>query len=182
MYYLLSELNSNLIHATDSIRKKYYAAVFQVKISIELTEEEQIEFLKNIEKEKRYKNNEKYILENYPKARGLENVDNQKAIELYEIMMNMNHHRDILDRLIILYRKTKQKEKEIQAIEWLIEEEQNRQYNRMKFSQLMDPESADFIEDCYNNKLPFINKHGYPINFFTKINRLNERLQKLNKL
>ncbi len=178
-FYLLSELHGNLIHANDSVRKKYYEAVFFGKKSIELTEEEQIEFLNNIEKEKCYKVNESYISENYPRAKGLENIDNQKAIELYESMMNMNHHRDILDRLIILYRKTKQSAKEIQAIEWLIEEEQNIQYNRKEFLKIKFPNDKIHIERCYKEGLTYLNPFGDSINFFTKINRLTERLRKL---
>ena len=51
-------------------------------------------------------------------ARKLEKTDPLKAIQLYESIKNTKYGNfDTLGRLIILYRKTKQKEKEAECIE-----------------------------------------------------------------
>ena len=42
------------------------------------------------------------------------------------------------------------------------------------------PESADYIEECYNNKVPCINPiYSNTIDFYKKVNALIERKQKL---
>ncbi|OPC34620.1 hypothetical protein [Elizabethkingia miricola] len=180
-HFIISDLENNLQYISDEIWKKMLKARFIGSKSIELTHDEHTSIFKNIEDEKQKKINEQFIIDTYNIAKSLENIDNYKSIELYMSIQGMNHYRDVLDRLIILYRKTKQKEKEIQMINWLIEEEQNRQYNRMRFSQLTDPENADFIQNCYNNKESFVNIYGFTINFFKKIDRLTERLRKLKE-
>lgn len=139
------------------------------------------EYEEILQKERNEKFEEKYrndISEAYRKARKLENIDNEKAIGFYESIRDRKHHYDVLDRLIILYRKTKQPEKEVEAIKFLIEEEENKSYNRMVFLQQKYPNQKDEIKYSYEKNLPFINpEFGFQINFRKKIIRLEERLQ-----
>lgn len=116
------------------------------------------------------------------KARELEKEHPYQAIELYESIMNTNYGNfDTLGRLIILYRRTKQKEKEIQHIEFKIEDEQNFAYNSKLFLQNRFPEEAEKIQYCYDNKEIYITPELAKIDFFKKIDRLFERLNKLKK-
>lgn len=127
--------------------------------------------------DKKYKND---IAEAYRKAKSLENIDNDKAIGLYESIRDRKRNFDVLDRLIILYRKTNQKEKEIESINFLIEEEENSEYNKMRFLQLKYLDHREEIEKCYEEYVPFINpEFGFQTTFRKKIIRLKERLRKL---
>lgn len=116
------------------------------------------------------------------KARELEKENPYKAIELYESIKNTNYGNfDTLGRLIILYRRTKQKDKEIQHIEFKIEDEQNFAYNSKLFLQNRFPEEAEKIQYYYDNKEIYITPELAKIDFFKKIDRLFERLNKLKK-
>ncbi len=111
-------------------------------------------------------------------AKSLEKSEPYKAIELYESIKNTNYGNfDTLSRLIILYRKTKQKEKEIQHLEYKLEEEQNTQYNRMCFLKNRFPNLDDEIESNYNNQMEFTTPELQVVNFHSKI----EKIKKNNK-
>lgn len=117
----------------------------------------------------------------YETAKELEKNDPYKAIELYmSIRDSKYNYFDVLSRLIILFRKTKQKEQELLHIDLKIEKEQHREYQRKEFMKKKYPESADYIEECYNNKVPCINPiYSNTIDFYKKVNALIERKQKL---
>ncbi|SKB57939.1 hypothetical protein SAMN05660477_00013 [Soonwooa buanensis] len=150
------------------------------EVFIELTILEKLKNRKKvIDKEKNREQDGQKI---YQEAKNLELIDINKAIRLYESIINVNLHRDVLDRLIILYRKMKNKKEEIRILKFLIEEEQNKEYNRMTFLISKNPILEKEIRNCYNNDLTFIEPvHGFRINFNTKINRLKSRLDKLEK-
>lgn len=122
----------------------------------------------------------------FHQAKSLESTNPYKAIELYTSIRDSNYGNfDTLGRLIILYRKTKQIEKEIQHIDFKIEQEQNRQYNRKESLKKSYPKSADYIEKCYRKNIPFVNPHplySNSIDFFAEIKKLSKRkLDLLNK-
>ena len=116
------------------------------------------------------------------KARKLEKTDPMKAIQLYESIKNTNYGNfDTLGRLIILYRKTKQKEKEAEYIEFKIEDLQNREYNRKEFLKTKYPEDADEIQNCYDNQTIYTNPQLVKIDFHKNIIKLKERLKIVKK-
>lgn len=123
----------------------------------------------------------------YKTAKKIEQTNPYKAIELYLSIRDTSYGNfDTLGRLIILYRKTKQVEKEIQHIDFKIEQEQNRQYNRKESLKKSYPKSADYIEKCYRKNIPFVNPHplySNSIDFFAEIKKLSKRkLDLLNKI
>lgn len=116
----------------------------------------------------------------YFKAKSIEKEDIQKSICLYESIINTNHNRDVLDRLIALYRKVKNSLQEIRVINYLIEEEQNKEHNRLEFLILKNPILENEIRNCYDNNLVFVEPiFGQHINFNKKIQRLTKRLEEL---
>jgi hypothetical protein len=115
-------------------------------------------------------------------ARKLEKTDPLKAIQLYESIKNTNYGNfDTLGRLIILYRKTKQKEKEAECIEYKIEDLQNREYNSKEFLKTKYPEDADEIQNCYDNQTIYTTPELVKIDFHKNIIKLQERLKIVKK-
>lgn len=167
-------------YSREFLLKAFKARTDGKPLKVLFSEYEQI-----LQKERNEKYEEKYrndIFEAYRKARELENIDNEKAIGFYESIRDRKHNYDVLDRLIILYRKTKQPDKEVEAIKFLIEEEENKAYDRMVFLQQKYPDQSNEIKYSYENNLPFINpEFGFQINFRKKISRLHSRLEKLEK-
>ncbi|TDX83935.1 hypothetical protein [Epilithonimonas xixisoli] len=164
-----------LSYCNEEVKNRKAITVILGLKSIGITNEEFEEILINITAEDKKRNDDVERKNLYNKARSLEDIDNLEAIKIYQKLQNISQY-DALDRLIILYRKTHQKELEIQAIEWLIEEEQNKEYNRMSFLSMKFPDDAAKIRNCYDNNETYINPLGVPINFHSKINRLKNRI------
>lgn len=116
------------------------------------------------------------------KAREIEKTNPLEAIALYESIRDTPYGNfDTLGRLIILYRKTKQKEKELKCLEFKIEDEQHRAYARKCTLQDKYPEESDKIQRCYDEKEPYITPdYGYKIDFHKKIKKIIDRYNKLN--
>lgn len=174
------EFNGKYIHyySREFLFKTMEARKNGVPLKVLFTEfEEILEKERNRKFEKEYQEN---IAEAYQKAKELENIDNEKAIGFYEAIRDRHHHFDVLGRLIILYRKTKQPDKEVEAIKFLIEEEEIKAFERMELMQIKYPDYRDEIRFCYDNDLPFTNpEFGFDVNFRKKVIRLQDRLQKL---
>jgi len=118
----------------------------------------------------------------FKKAKSLEKTDPYKAIELYESIKNTSYGNfATLDRLIILYRKTKQIQKELQNIDFNIEDLQNKEYNRMIFCIHKYPESESYIRKCYKDGSDCLMPNGSVINFKKKIFQLEKRKSKYNQ-
>lgn len=114
----------------------------------------------------------------FKKAKELERSDPYKAIELYESIKNTNYGNfDTLSRLIILYRKTKQKDKEIQHIKFKIEELQHREFYRLEFVLSKYPEESEYIKECYETGKDCFLPNGSVINFKRKIINLQSKLK-----
>ena len=86
-----------------------------------------------------------------------------------------------MGRLIILYRKTKQKEKEAECIEYKIEDLQNREYDRKEFLKTKYPEDTDEIQNCYDNQTIYTTPELVKIDFHKNIIKLKERLKIVKK-
>lgn len=173
----LGEIPTIIDVSNESIEKFSKTGIFNTDKDEELENE--------IQKLKKELNDWDYhfgkVTTTYKTAKELEKNDPYKAIELYMSIKDSKYGNfDVLSRLIILFRKTKQKEQELLHIDLKIEEEQHREYQRKEFMKKKYPESADYIEECYNNKVPCINPiYSNTIDFYKKVNALIERKQKL---
>lgn len=117
-------------------------------------------------------------LQIYKLANSLEKHDVYKAIELYESIKNTNYGKfDCIGRLIILYRKTKQKDKEKQHIEFKIEELQNLEYDRMIFLQNRFPDESENIKQHYENGGVYTTPELQRIDFNSQIEKLKSKLK-----
>lgn len=120
------------------------------------------------------------VAEVFKKAKSLEKIDIYQAIELYESIKNTKYGNfDTVGRLAILYRKTKQKEKEIQHMEFKIEEVQNTQYDRMTFLQGRFPAESEKIKLAYDNKIEYLTPDLMTINFHSSTDKLIKTLNRL---
>jgi|GEM_PF-1434066 len=143
-------------------------------------------FIEDLEKEtqKLREENKKWsvefnkVAEIFKTAKSLEKTDIYKSIGLYESIKNTNYGKfDSVGRLILLYRKTKQKEKERQHLEFKLEEAQNSEYNRMRFLQEKYPEESENIKYHYENKIEYLSPELLKINFHSKIEKLTKELE-----
>lgn len=126
--------------------------------------------------------NFKRVTEIYLKAKSLEKTDIYEAINLYESIKNTNYGKfDSVGRLIILYRKTRQREKEIEHVRYKIEETQNDEYNRMAFLQNKYPNESNVIKFHYDNKMEYLTPDLVRINFHKNLEKLISLLNKLTK-
>lgn len=116
------------------------------------------------------------------KARELEKTNPLEAIALYESIRDTPYGNfDTLGRLIILYRKTKQKDKELKCIEFKIEDEQHRAYNQKCTLQYKYPEDKEEIQRCYDEEEIYTTPgYGFKIDFHKKTKTLIDRFNKLN--
>lgn len=159
-----------------------------IKIDLEKVDDqflnEEIKYLdKKIEKLKieneKWSKEHKRISEIHFLALEIEKNDPLKAIELHEsIRDNSVNHFDTLGRLIILYRKTKQKDLEIRTIKFKIENEQNREYGRLQNVLRKFPEMEVYVQKCYDSGEDCILPSG-TLNFKKKIQKLQTRLNTL---
>lgn len=114
----------------------------------------------------------------FRQAKALEKTDVYKAIELYESIKNTNYGKfDCIGRLIVLYRKTKQKDKEKQHIEFKIEELQNLEYDRMIFLQNRFPDESENIKQHYENGGVYTTPELQRIDFHSRIEKLKSKLK-----
>lgn len=112
-------------------------------------------------------------------ARKTEKTDILKSIELYESVKNTNYGNwNSVERLIILYRKTRQYEKELQHLKYYLEDLQNQEYNRKEFLKNRFPSEAEDIERCFNENLEYVTPELVHINFHSKIEKVKIQIDK----
>lgn len=134
------------------------------------------------EKNRKWEENFNKVIQIYELAKQKEKTEPLTAIEIYQSIRDTNYGDfDVLGRLIILYRKTKQTSEELKHIEFKIEHIHNSEYNRMQFLSLKYPEDADLIRNCYDNELIYVTPEGYDIDFYKEIRKLVLRKDKLLK-
>jgi tetratricopeptide (TPR) repeat protein len=172
--------NKHLGHIPENVWRQLIKARFSMEDSFNLSFSDYDKIIQSEEKQKFENQQRERVRSISIRAKSLENIDNEKAIMLYEEIRDRPNN-DALERLIILYRKTKQKDKEIEAIKFLIEEEQNRAYNGMTFLCLKYPERTAEIINCYNKNITFISEFGFPVNFHKKVHTLEMRLLKMKE-
>lgn len=98
-----------------------------------------------------------------------------------KVLKNTNYGNfDSVGRLILLYRKTKQKDKEIQNIQFKIENIQNSEYNKMIFLQNKFPEESEKIKFHFENKTEYLTPELRKVNFHIKIEKYIKRLNELS--
>lgn len=116
-------------------------------------------------------------------ARKIEKSDVLKAIELYESVKNHEYNRyDTLGRLMILYRRTKQFDKEIETIKLAIPKELEREKKRMNTLIRKYPEDESLIKDCFVTGQAYKTEYGNEIDFYREINKLKKRLLRAKSL
>lgn len=127
----------------------------------------------------KWENEHSKVSEIHFKARSLEKTDPIKAIELHEsIRDNSTNHFDTLGRLMILYRKTKQKELEIKTINLKINQEKTREDGRLQNVLRKFPDLKDYILECYESGADCNLPTGV-INFKKNILKLEDRLKRI---
>lgn len=119
------------------------------------------------------------VTEIFNRAKELEKTDPRQAIKLYESIRDTNYGKfGTLQRLAVLYNKVGDKAKLIQTLDFLIEETQTDEYNRMEFTQKKFPNDAHNVKFCYEAKLPYTTPEGRIIDFHSRVDQLKKRLEK----